>query len=382
MTHGFGALAQCLRCGTGTQSTTTAQGLSSGATVHTWGSLWVIVGRPVRKSTRVELHMKPVNSRHTDEPTPFFVVGTSRSGTTMFALMLNAHSELHVPNETWFLSDLMDELPLDGWLSTQQVESALSIVLGHWRWREWGVEDRRLANSLRRLDRPTLAEVIDSIFSLPLADSSKVRWGDKTPGYTTEIERLHHVFPRAQFLHIIRDGRDVCLSLKKTGWHGETIGKIADYWAATVAQGRAVGRTLPRGLYMEVPYERLVLSTEEVLGSVCTFLGVGFEAEMLRFYHDAREHILERARGHLTKAFRPPRKSDVARWKREMTSLQVAIFESFAGSVLEQTGYERRFPLGGSILRSLYSMLDWTADVSLPVRQRLGLHFPRFRKKF
>ncbi len=311
---------------------------------------------------------------------PFFLVGASRSGTTMFRLMLNSHSALSIPGETWFLSDLMDRLPLQEPLSPAQVEEAVSIVRGHWRWREWGLDNDLMAATLQSLDRPRLGRLVDALFSLTIPDSPGVQWGDKTPGYTTEIERLHQVLPRARFIHVIRDGRDVCLSLKKTGWHGEATWTIAEYWGSTITAACRAGRALPADQYMEVSYEELVLDTETVLRSVCRFLEVDFEPGMLSFHETAGENIPGRAEAHLKKTTRPPRESDVQRWRREQAKAQTVIFEAFAGPALELAGYERTARHGLGVIRAGLGGIERAARASLPLRRRLGLHLPGWRK--
>jgi len=317
---------------------------------------------------------------HEPEPNyhrPFFLVGASRSGTTMFRLMLNAHPDLLIPGETWFLSDLMDQFPLQGPLAPDQVEDALAIIRGHWRWREWGLEDELLNSTLRALKRPSLGDLIDALFSLP---SGGAKWGDKTPGYATEIDRLHQVFPGAKFIHVIRDGRDVCTSLKRTGWHGESTWAIAEYWRDTVEVACGAGRALSEGYYIEVAYEELVLNTESTLRSVSDFLEIPFDPGMLSFHETAASNIPDRAEGHLSKTKRPPRGSDVQRWKNEQPRLRTLVFEAFAGSALELAGYERSASHGLWLIRALCRGLDRGAAVSLPMRRKLGLHFPGWRK--
>ena len=299
----------------------------------------------------------------------------------MFRLMLNAHPNLVIPGETWFLSDVMDALPLTGSLSRDQVATAAAVVMGHWRWKEWGLKDAALDGALDALEQPTLGEVITTLFGLHLPSIGTARWGDKTPGYLTEVDRLHTVLPQARFIHLVRDGRDVCLSLKRTGWHGETTLEIARYWGSAVAAAHDAGQSLPPRQYLEIAYERLVLDTEKVLRRVCEFLDEPFDSRMLRFYETAGENIPSRSKGHLTKTYRPPRPSDVNRWKKELPRRQTAVFEAFAGSTLEKTGYDLEFQRGRGLVLIATLAVDWLARSSLPVRRRLGLHFPRLRKQ-
>lgn len=299
----------------------------------------------------------------------------------MFQLMLNRHPAIHIPGETWFLSDLMDELPASGPLSPEGLELAERIIVDHWRWKEWGIPDSDLAAAIRGLTAPDLASVIEAVYRLPMERAEKTRWGDKTPGYATEVGRLHQVFPDARFLHLIRDGRDVVTSLRRTGWHGERSWTIAEYWSDSVAAARRDGGALPVGQYHEVKYEDLVLDTERVLREVCEFLQEEFDPEMLSFHEAAGDHIPGRAASHLSKAFRPPRESDVQRWREEMAFRHLVLVEAFAGKTLREAGYDRavRLPLGWA--RLLCRSIDWGSEVTLPLRRRLGLHFPKARRE-
>lgn len=310
---------------------------------------------------------------------PFFVVGSDRSGSTMLRLMLNEHSRLCIPPETWFITDLMDRFPPEGRMGEEQVEEGLDVVRRHWRWKEWMVSFAEL-DSLRLLREPTLAKLVNAVFRLKCA--SKPRWGDKTPGYLTEISRLHRVFPEAKFLHIVRDGRDVCVSLRRTGWRGDTTWSIARYWGEHVGAGFRQGRSLPPSLYMEVRYDDLVLKTEETLRAICSFLGETFEPAMLRFYERAEQETPERARKVHTKTLRAPRESDLGRWKRELGRLQVLIFEAGAGETMARAGQALRFPLEARLARPLFNLLAQAAVVTLPLRNRVGLHLPRLRARF
>ena len=65
---------------------------------------------------------------------PFFIVGSSRSGTTLLRLILCGHSRLHIPPETWFIADLVDRFPLHDPLLPAQVREATDIMVGHYRW--------------------------------------------------------------------------------------------------------------------------------------------------------------------------------------------------------------------------------------------------------
>jgi len=312
---------------------------------------------------------------------PIFVIGSSRSGTTMFRLMLNKHSQLYIPNESHFLTPIMDELPTDRPLSQQQLDRTIDIMIPFLEKRDWDINKSGLLKIAKDLQNPTLSAFIDAIYKKL---SNNLRWGDKTPMYLTEVGRLHNLFPHAQFIHVIRDGRDVCISCQKTGWHGGTASNIANYWNKEVYHGCMAGRALNRDQYIEISYEDLVLDTENTLKIVCDFLGTNFESSMLNFYEDAGKHIAKNAPvQHHTKIKRKPKKDDIQRWQKELNKLHLVIFESIAGDTMKLIGQQPyyskwiRKPIG-FVVKSLTSFVEFT----LPFRNKIDLHFPKFRKKF
>jgi hypothetical protein len=309
---------------------------------------------------------------------PFFIVGADRSGTTMLRLMLNAHSSFSIPLESWFLIDLMDSLPLQSYLSKEQVQQATRIVKNHWRWKEWGIEDDFLQSTLNTLERPTLQKLIDEIFRLAVPDK---RWGDKTPGYVTEISRIFQVFPEAKFIHIIRDGRDVCASLKRTGWRGDSTWAIADYWRKYVKEGQEQGADLPPGQYIEISYENLVKFTEKNLQQICAFLGEPFERNMLKFYEKSEQHLPSRARVNNAKTYRAPRLDDIQRWRSKLTRMQVIVFEAAAWRTMRDAGQTTHFKWLSRFLNPVFEIIWLTANLTLPLRKKLKIHFPKLRKQ-
>lgn len=315
--------------------------------------------------------------------TPFFVVGSDRSGTTMFRLMLNEHSRIHIPRESWFIIPLMDNLPLKARLSPGDLEQAFTIISTHKRWRDWESSDHKLREVIFSLGDPTLAELVDEVFRQCGNTSGKPRWGDKTPKYIDEVTRLHELFPGARFIHIVRDGRDVCNSLRRFRWQGESVYSIAEYWRDVIHAGKAAGRLLGPELYLEIFYEELVLNPEKVLRTVCSFLREDYEASMLDFHEHADENVaeFEKKKGIHAKTSRAPKASDTHRWKTEMKPAHVAMFEAFAGSAMDLVGQQRKFRGPALVFPLMYRWLVALIKFTRPARQRLGIQFPTLRRK-
>ncbi|GIX48875.1 MAG: hypothetical protein KatS3mg131_3086 [Candidatus Tectimicrobiota bacterium] len=173
-------------------------------------------------------------------------------------------------------------------------------------------------------------------------EPGKQRWGDKNPRYVLHVPLLHALFPRAKFIHLIRDGRDVAVSHRQPPFNVHAVARAARLWKACVLQGHRHGLALGEAHYLEVRYEALCLSPRPVLARLCDFLGIPLEYErMLRFYADnaARQLIPPARHAWHRNTFVPLTAARIGVWRRELAPADVEAFEALAGDVLEKFGY-------------------------------------------
>jgi Sulfotransferase family len=281
------------------------------------------------------------------DETPFFVLGAARSGTTMLRLMLNRHSRLAIPFESQFLRWILRELPLDRPLDSREAERMAELVAGEKNFTTWHLDPTHVRQELIRLAPAPLAMLVDALFRMEIAPTGKPRWGDKTPHYYLCWRKLMRLFSGSKLVHIIRDGRDVNLSLERVGWHGPTAAHRARYWHQRVKMAHAAARELGPERNMIIRYEDLVLDSRATLDAVCDFLGETFEPRMLEFFEDAAMHLSDIDGDVHTKLHRPPRPEDVGRWRREMSVKRQREFEAVAGSSLRALSYPCVFSNGG-----------------------------------
>ena len=155
-------------------------------------------------------------------------------------------------------------------------------------------------------------------------------------------------------MHIIRDGRDVALSLRSLWFSpGPSMEAQARQWAGCVEAARRDGAACPH--YLEVRYEQLVAQPETTLRSICDFLGLPFHHAMLQYYERTPERLAEhherrRHDGTLlvshaerlqqqARVMQPPDLSRVQAWRRHMSQEDRYQFETVAGDLLADLGY-------------------------------------------
>jgi hypothetical protein len=214
------------------------------------------------------------------------------------------------------------------------------------------------------LPEPKLCHVLDTLYRQKIAPHGAVRWGDKTPVYVQHIATLDTIFATAQFIHVIRDGRDAALSAR-IKWPDRQLYMDAYYlmkhWVANVESGRSAGQRLGAERYLEICYEGLVRNPRGTLERVCAFLDERFEPAMLE--HSRLARTVGPGPQHHVEVMQPVSTASVARWKAEMSRFEQKMADHVAGESLQALGYEA-------------SALD---PLSPSERLRLGLLATKFK---
>ena len=305
---------------------------------------------------------------------PIFVVGHPRSGTTLLRFTLSSHPRIHIPEETGFVPFLVKDVHAR--LTVEQVRKLLErIGKLNYLWDDL-VDD--MPAFYGSLPEPTLSCVLDALYRRKAANYGAFRWGDKTPTYVTHIPLLNQLFPTAQFVHVIRDGRDATLSaLAKWPERGRYMDSyyLLRNWVRNVRAGRRDGSALGPGCYLEVRYERLVEHPQDVLAEVLAFLDEEPHPAILDHTQLARE-LGPGPQDHV-EVQQPISTASVQRWKREMKPFDQKLANRIAGELLGELGYELAkvapFSLAERLKLAFLSSKFWLADTARSVLYAAGL---------
>jgi Sulfotransferase family len=276
-----------------------------------------------------------------------FVVGCPRSGTTLLRRMLDAHPKLAITPETHWIPRLFEKR--DGLTPAGDVTPEfVSSLLGSNRFQTLRISPEQVWELFEAEQPIAYPRFVAGIYDLFGARRGKPVVGDKTPGYTRAIRTLHELFPAARFVHLVRDGRDVCLSAttwhrvrnlerRFSSWREHPVLTAALWWEWHVRLAREAGAQLGAGLYCELRYEALVAAPARELEALSTFLDLDFSEAMLGF-HVGRTKT-DRDLGS-NKRWLPPTPG-LRDWRSQMPAEDVERFEAVAGDLLDELGYAR-----------------------------------------
>lgn len=251
---------------------------------------------------------------------PVFVGGTGRSGTTILAQLIGQHSAYAlIPIEARFHCE---ESGLPGvHAGTVSPEQFRELFLDRYFFRKLkngtsrglrvaGVPRRRavraideFVESYAQAPSTASAALMNRLF-MPLARESGAKsWVEMTPPNAEHSDFLQTLFPRARMLHIVRDGRDVAVSVAARRWGPDDPFEALDWWADRLRAANAATGD-PRRVLLVNFDALMVADRKREYRRIQRFLGLSDEPAMRRFFED--ELTLDRAhRGRWREAVAP-----------------------------------------------------------------------------
>ncbi len=219
---------------------------------------------------------------------PFFIIGCGRSGNTLLRSMLCAGEQVSIPPESYVWPRIIRLFKAYSHLPWDRLSA---LIIGEFEaYKEFYTWDINLALAHRKVrslpvQERSLSSIIDVVYqeyNLQKGDGY-VRWGEKTPINTIHIGKVFNVFPKAQFVHIVRDPRDVVCSYVSAGLY-DSYKDAAKFWKASVCNALSLSRKIPAEQFLQVRYEDLVREPEPNLSCICSFLGIKYSPAMNEFY--------------------------------------------------------------------------------------------------
>jgi hypothetical protein len=313
-----------------------------------------------------------------------FIVGSPRSGTTLLARMIDAHPSIAVIHELQWIPRFFEKRR--GLTSGGSVTPGIIPKL---------LENPRFARleiGRRELERligaggTSYSSFVSSLFDLYGGAKRKALVGEKTPAYARSLPTLHALWPTTRYVHLIRDGRDVCLSMTSwakasraagrfaRAWDRDPVTTAALFWEWNVRLALEAATTLGPGLYFEMHYERFVADPAAQSAELCGFLGLPFDDVMLRF-HEGRTRPNPALEGDQVWL---PITPGLRNWRIQMSAADLERFEAAAGELLDELSYPRGAPdpseealESAAAVRRLFTADAVARQLRLPERWRM-----------
>jgi hypothetical protein len=269
---------------------------------------------------------------------PLVIIGSPRSGTTFLSHMVNRFFDMRVSRDNGTvlrfhrllkhyepLSDagnlrrLISHLYADHYFQERVIARGLS--LGE-------------ADLFERVHPRTYAALVAAAFGAAAESYQRTSWGYKRASMARSTSgNVNAVFPKARIVHIIRDAREVALSMRaasgallERSWHF-----AATDWVSHVSSGRELAAEVGPQRYTEIRYEELMSSPADTMIRVLDFLGGGAN----------RDASAARIRAEIDGLVK---RDNTAKWRKQLPEGGVRQIERVAGPMLLELGYPLTAP--------------------------------------
>lgn len=239
-----------------------------------------------------------------------FIVGNSRSGTTMMLRIFNNHPQLMVLNELHFFEQLWSPDDKGKLISEKEaVELASKLLLTQRVGYMTHDQDHtqfygEASKMLEEMDKNRLtAEAVFTHFvKREVALNGKSIVCEKTPQNVFYLKEIFELYPQARILNMVRDPRAILLS-QKNKWNRRKLGghymtrreafrlrinyhpiTLSRLWNAAI---NAVRKFQNDPRVLSVRFEDLLEQPENTLTKVCGHIGVHFDANMMNITQES-----------------------------------------------------------------------------------------------
>lgn len=274
---------------------------------------------------------------------PVFIISSGRSGTTLLRSMLVAGGKIAIPTETQIIHTLPVKFNTTRGLSWE--DRACLIIADFERHHNFPLWQVNLAETYQKVlalpeNERSLARIINEVYFTYARQAfpEATVWGDQSPIHTFYLPYIHKVFPRARYVHLLRDGRDVISSM--VARHGDEYLYEAVYrWKTSLKRVKTFQKRISPSLFLEVRYEELVSNPTASLQQVCKFIGIEYSPIMLDYWKlpTTIEHKHNSFHKNLGK---PVFDSSIGKWKERLTIEQQAYVMKHIDRELTSLGYQ------------------------------------------
>ena len=288
-----------------------------------------------------------------------FIVGNSRSGTTMLGRIFDKHSEVHTFREIHFFDSLV---PVTEFTSSQVVPQGrmcevLTSLLQRQRAglyaddmkSEFEGEALELASAFKG---KTMSELFAAFLSYEASNNDKQIPCKQSPYYLSYVAEIEGFIESPYFIYLVRDPRDVALS-QKNRWRRNSLGDAGHPFFKEVLRSWAnyhpyittkiwlscqtkANRLSNKSNFKQIRYEDLVSKPEEVLVDICSWIGIDYQMNMLNVEHIGSSIRMDKSNAVGLDASR------VNSWKNGsgLSKVELFIIQKLAAKQMEVLEYE------------------------------------------
>ncbi len=274
---------------------------------------------------------------------PVFLLCSERSGSNLITRMMDSHPDICGPSPSHIIRTLALNITRFGKVSSSDsdwhslLDIAVSIMrsqLGLWQSR-WDVP------ALQQIvQERSVRGIVSAIYQREVELHGKKLCFIKENRAYLFLPFLLAAFPRARYVWLVRDPRDMALSWKKSPNHPGDVRQAASVWQEDQSQFRLIHGYLAFSQVLHyLRYEDLVESPERELSKLCAFLQIDYSCSMLTFHskHETRANA-ERV-ANWQNLSKPVMTANINKFHAALLAEEICYIESKCAAEMQVHGY-------------------------------------------
>ena len=319
---------------------------------------------------------------------PIFIVGNSRSGTTLVSRILKKHPKIHILNETHFMEEFksyhvnLSSLSRDTiWkLVNQMLTIQRKDYYRKFQYQEYPEDAKRIISVFFKHHKQNFNTLNRVFFEYEATRHGKEWAGDQTPRHIFYVQKLQEMYPSAKFIQMVRNPCAVLFSQKNKWKAGlrwgvpkfEIIRTFLNYhpittaylWKKCIEAGWKAHQTISKGAMKIVLFENLVENPGKEIKELCDFLQIEFFPDMINVSVEMSSSISE-------EGYKGISKSVSQRWIGSLSETEVFIAEILTSNQLQSLGYGHT-KAKPNLIKLMFYLLILPLHLSLAFTFNLG----------
>lgn len=274
---------------------------------------------------------------------PIQIIGTQRSGSNLLRLILNQTSEISAHHPPHILTVFFPIIHQYG--NLEEVDNFKRLIHDVCRLIEtnpvpWPIELNRNQVYDRCSGQHTLVKVFTEVYELMAEKEGAHFWCCKSMANVNYFEQLESDGLKPYYIHLMRDGRDVAASFKKTLVGEKHVYHLARVWRNNYEKAKRIENVVGSERYLMLKYENLIANPANTLNDLSEFLNVRIDEKALEFFKSAESRATASAGTMWQNLTKPIIKENTRKFLTALTKEELDIFERVAGEALIENGYE------------------------------------------
>ncbi|MCK0147139.1 sulfotransferase [Arenibacter sp. F26102] len=274
--------------------------------------------------------------------TPIQIIGTQRSGSNLLRLILNQSPKISAHHPPHILTVFYPILNKYG--NLQRDDNFVKLIQDVCRLIEtnpvkWDLELSRkeIFDSCRQR---SLIEIFKVVYEMMAEKDGAIYWGCKSMANMNFYKDIESNGMKPYYIHLIRDGRDVASSFKKTLVGEKHVYHLANIWKKNFLKAQEVFRNVDPTRCLTIKYESLISDPMQVVGQLNTFLNLDLDESALSYFNSNESKITAAAGSMWSNLTAPIMANNTRKFLETLDMEEIEIFESVAGEILKENGYE------------------------------------------